>query len=332
MPTVTSVAQRCGFAHTAVCYGTTQELVEEVAPIIHAWLSQGDRVFVNLSADRLAALGAALGADADRVRWSDTHRWAPHPARRLRALHELVEREGRGGAVQLRFVGECAFPSSVPELAEEWVRFDAVLNEALAGAPVTMVCTYDVQALPEEVAAGVHRTHPILGLDPVVWSEGYRRPSELLDLPAALSDPPASAVRETGCVEPARARELVREVLAGRGDPGDRAAPPVQAAEDLAVVATELVTNAWQVGALSIGVWCWHDGAEIGVQVDDDGPGLRDPLAGYRRPAAGVVGGRGLWIARQLADLVEIAPNGLGTSVRARIWAAPTSPDRRPAA
>jgi anti-sigma regulatory factor (Ser/Thr protein kinase) len=96
-------------------------------------------------------------------------------------------------------------------------------------------------------------------------------------------------------------------------------------------VVTELVTNAWQVGAPSIEVWCWRDGGELGIQVDDDGPGLRDPLAGYRRPKKAVTGGRGLWIARQMADILEIASSERGTSVRARFfesWGHGMSADR----
>ena len=314
---MTSVADLRGFAHTAVSHGSTDELVDELAPTLRDWLSRRDRVFVNLTAERADALRSALGADADGARWSDTYHWAPHPARRLRAIQDLVEGEESHGSGQLRFVGECAFPAGVPALVAEWERFDAVLNEALADAPVTMVCTYDVDALPEGVAARVPCTHPMLGVDPVVPSESYRRLHEVLDRTGALASLPASATHEKGRVAPARARSLVRGMLGGAGAEGPRRP---QAVEDLAIVATELVTNAWQVGARSIEVWCWHDRGEMGVQVDDDGPGLRDPLAGYRRPASGVAGGRGLWISRQLADLLELAPNGAGTSVRARIF------------
>lgn len=318
--TVTSVADVEGFAHTAVQHGSTEELVGELTPLLREWLSRRDHVFVNLTADRVEALRAALGSGADRVRWTDTYDWAPHPARRLRAIQELLEDDDRAGPGRLRFVGECAFPAASPELAVEWERFEAVLNDVLADAPVTMVCTYDVNDLPEDLIERVPSTHPMLGVDPVVPNASYRRPLDVLHIPTALSPPPASATHEGGRVAPARARSLVRDVLSRVEATGPRTR---HALDDLAVVATELVTNAWQVQADSIDVWCWHEGDEMGVQVDDDGPGLRDPFAGYRRPASGVVGGRGLWIVRQLADLVEIASDGRGTSVRARIFERP---------
>lgn len=54
-------------------------------------------------------------------------------------------------------------------------------------------------------------------------------------------------------------------------------------------------------------------------QVDDRGPGVADALAGYRPPAGATVQGRGLWITRQLVDLLEVVPTPTGTSVRVRV-------------
>jgi hypothetical protein len=51
-------------------------------------------------------------------------------------------------------------------------------------------------------------------------------------------------------------------------------------------------------------------------QIDDEGLGVSDPLAGYLPPDPVAIGGRGCWLARQLIDLLQIAPTGAGTSVR----------------
>lgn len=307
-----------GFVHTAVSHRSTRELVAIVGPVVRGWLARRDRVFVNLAAERVAALRAALGEDADRVRWSDTYHWSPHPARRLRALQELVDGEERHGSGQLRYLGECAFPAGPPELVAEWERYDAVLNDALAAATVTVVCTYDAGTVPGGVTDHIASTHPFLGVDPFVPSDGYQPSLEYLAPPRTLSPLPESATGVVGRPTPAEARSLVRRVLRTPG--ATWSSRPVQAVDDLAVVATELVTNSWQVGAESIGVSCWRNDGEMGIQVDDDGPGLDDVFAGYRRPVSAHAGGRGLWIVRQMADLVEIASNGSGTSVRARVF------------
>ena len=305
-----------GLLHTALTYRSTDELAGVLVPLVAKWLSGGDRVIVSSGPRRMHALCSELGADAELVRWCDTSRWAPHPARRLRAIHEIVEDERRLGHGQVRFVGEHPFPPGVPELVTEWERFDAALNDALATAPLTMVCAFDVATVPAPVLEHVAGVHPMLGVDPALASTGYRRPDDFLGVSSGLPPLPADTSRLGGQVTPARARSLVKDVLGGEGVD----APASRAVDDFAVAVTELVTNAWQAGAGSIDVWCWQRRGEMGVQVDDDGPGLRAPLAGYRRPSPGALGGRGLWIVRQLVDLVEIAFDGLGTSVRARIF------------
>lgn len=311
----TSPAAR-GFEHTAVCHRSSAELVDALVPFVAAGLGDGDRVFVNLVPAGSAPLRAALGSDAARVRWTDSSTWQAHPARRLRAIHELVEVEA--GAGRMRFVGQCPFDAGDPELVTEWERFDAVLNRALAGVPVDMVCAYDAAALAPDVVGRAPLTHPRLGPLGGGGGEGantaYLEPEEYLaQHRVALPPVPPGAARVRGRVKPAEARALVRAFI--RPD----AALPRARVEDLVVAASEIVTNAWNVGASAIDVACWHAAGEIGLQVDDDGPGVDDPLLGYRRPDEGAPGGRGLWIVRQLADLVQIERTGHRTSVRVRI-------------
>ena len=58
----------------------------------------------------------------------------------------------------------------------------------------------------------------------------------------------------------------------------------------------------------------WTELDTLTCQVVDSGPGLLDPLTGYRRPD--MSGSRGLWLARQFVDdlLIGNAPGG-GCSV-----------------
>jgi len=54
-------------------------------------------------------------------------------------------------------------------------------------------------------------------------------------------------------------------------------------------------------------------------QIQDDGPGVADPLAGYVPAAEAMDAGRGLWLARQLVDLIQIVPKSTGTTVRLHV-------------
>lgn len=320
---MTGIDEVGGPLHTAVCHRTTDEALEHLVPFLEEALRHKDDVFVNLSADRGAALRAELGRDADRVRWSDTQHWYPHPGRRLRAIQDLVEGQARHGRGRLRFVGECAFAAGPPALVAEWERFDAVLNDALVGVPVSMVCTYDTSELAPELVERVGCSHPLLGLSPSVENAEYVAPADYLAQARSAPAPvPQGAERLSGRPKPAAVRALVQKVLRDAGLSEDRV-------DDISVAATEIATNAWQVGAEQIEVACWHQDGELGVQVDDDGPGLSDPLAGYRRPAPSDERGRGLWIVRQLADVLEIWPRDGGTSIRLRVFdRVPVDPSR----
>jgi anti-sigma regulatory factor (Ser/Thr protein kinase) len=107
----------------------------------------------------------------------------------------------------------------------------------------------------------------------------------------------------------------LRERIAARG---------ADAGVDTAVLADfEIAANEIAANAL------WHargprearvgivDGALV-CEVRDGGPGL-DPLTAYAPPAPGGSGGRGLWIAHQLADVVQVIPQGGGTRVRLEV-------------
>jgi len=311
---MTSVVEAEGLLHTTVFHRSTAEAIEQLVPFVEEGLRRKDDLFVNLSAERAASLLAALGEDADRVRWSDTHQWHPHPARRLRAIQELTDGITRHDGGRLRFIGECAFSAGSPHLVAEWERFDAVLNHALVGAPISMVCTYDLKQLSPDVFERARCSHPHIGLLPPIENEDYLAPGDYLAQQCGVPVPaPAGALRLSGSPAPHDARALVHQVLGGGGIGRQKVG-------DMMVAVTEIVTNSWQAGARHVEVACWYVDGEAGVQVDDDGPGLCDPLAGYRRPVPSEERGRGLWIARQLVDVLDVWPRDRGTVVRLRLF------------
>ena len=87
---------------------------------------------------------------------------------------------------------------------------------------------------------------------------------------------------------------------------------------DLSVALTEVLTNALRHGGGDVRLWAWADSESLICQVEDRGGGIVDPLAGYRPPRA-QANGRGLWLARQLVDLLQIVPGLQGTIVRLRV-------------
>jgi anti-sigma regulatory factor (Ser/Thr protein kinase) len=113
-------------------------------------------------------------------------------------------------------------------------------------------------------------------------------------------------------IDPANARAFVAERAARAGlSPGRRF--------DLQLAVTELLANALVHGGGKATVRVWVATGYLHCQVDDEGPGIADALAGYRPPGAAAGDGRGLWLARQVVDLLQIDSTAKGAAVRVRL-------------
>jgi anti-sigma regulatory factor (Ser/Thr protein kinase) len=86
-------------------------------------------------------------------------------------------------------------------------------------------------------------------------------------------------------------------------------------ANDLVLAVSEVTANTLRhtksTGSLAI----WHDANEVVCEIHDGGT-IADPLVGHRKPAPGASGGHGLWLVRQVCDLVELTSDADGTTVR----------------
>src|SRR3954465_7278795 len=60
-----------GFRHEALVYDGCDELLSRVVPFVRDGVAHGEPVMVAMTAAKLAALRAALGDDADHVRFAD---------------------------------------------------------------------------------------------------------------------------------------------------------------------------------------------------------------------------------------------------------------------
>lgn len=191
-----------------------------------------------------------------------------------------------------RLVGEPVWPSGPPEQVREWQRYESALNAILAPFPVSLLCLYDAGALDPAILVTARRTHP--------WIESDRRAtaSEDFEAPEAFlrrwrgegSPPPASAdvVAQVSDLGAARGLVLARAMAAGVD-------PEVSVA--LSIAANEVLTNALVHGGGDARLSIWAEGDRFLCQVEDEGEGIEDPLAGYRPPGDGS-GRRGLWLAR----------------------------------
>jgi anti-sigma regulatory factor (Ser/Thr protein kinase) len=127
-----------------------------------------------------------------------------------------------------------------------------------------------------------------------------------------MEPPPGEVDLDVNLAEPTALGPLRASLAAWSKDRGFAA----QAVDDVLLAATEIATNALRHGAPPVRVRGWYRRDVLVVQVDDSGGTAPPPGAGYAPPDKGSGSGRGLWIARQLADAVTIQADGTRTTVR----------------
>lgn len=85
---------------------------------------------------------------------------------------------------------------------------------------------------------------------------------------------------------------------------------------DLVLIAHELASNAIRHAGGGGRLRMWRVDEHVYCQVVDAGPGLPDPAAaGLKNAEPAAAGGRGLWIVRQLADLLDVGTDEAGTTI-----------------
>jgi anti-sigma regulatory factor (Ser/Thr protein kinase) len=86
-------------------------------------------------------------------------------------------------------------------------------------------------------------------------------------------------------------------------------------ANDLVLAVSEVAANTLRhtrsPGILAI----WHNEDEVVCEIRDEGT-ISDPLVGRSKPPPGASGGHGLWLVRQVCDLVELTSDANGTTIR----------------
>lgn len=88
--------------------------------------------------------------------------------------------------------------------------------------------------------------------------------------------------------------------------------------ESMIAAVNEIASNSIRHAGGRGSLRTWHDPAALTFEVRDSGR-LEDPEgAGRVQPPVGQIGGYGLYLARQLADEMQVRSDGGGTAVRLR--------------
>jgi anti-sigma regulatory factor (Ser/Thr protein kinase) len=196
-----------------------------------------------------------------------------------------------------------------------WTELDAALNVALVDVAATVLCLYPQLPLHLEVADGARRNHPLVLVDGALrHNPEHRGAREVLTdrggVPAPVLLGPPDQRMPFDTWQLVDVRDTVARAARAAGCDRDRVA-------DLVLAVNEVATNAVEHGSGDAHLALWTGTRELLCEVHDDGR-LVDPLPGLRAPHPSVPRGRGLWIARQLCDLLHVWADDTGTHVRIR--------------
>lgn len=310
MTTATSPSSG-GFRHEAMFYQGLDEFVAGTTAFLRDGIAAAEPILVVVGAAKIAALREALGQDCAHVQFADMAEVGANPARIIPAWQQFTGRHLRPGQT-VRGIGEPIYPERSPAELVECQGHEALLNAAFdGGLGWRLLCPYDVVALPEDVIDEAKRSHPILAAGGHYTSSD----SYLADHPSParwnqpLPRPPHDAHTHNvgqGGHTVAEVRALVRHYSGLDG---------LQLGKLLTAV-SEIVTNALVHGGGSAVVKLWHDNDIFVCDVHDRGRLNASPLLGRQEPTSTQPSGRGMWLAHQLCDLVQIRTSSAGTTVR----------------
>jgi len=294
--------------HEALFYDTESAYAAGAVEFIIDGLRAREAVLVMVAGDRVAALRSALGSEATRVEFADMRTVGRNPARiiprwqQFRALHP-------GEA--LRGIGEPVWPGRRPAELVEAQCHELLLNLAFADrANLRLLCPYDRDALPQDAIDHAHWSHPLLR------DERETRVSDAFcgDIATAVLTAPMPPVPESADAVGFDGTSL-RAVRRRVEEQAHRYGLDARRTGDFVLAVDEVATNSVRYGGGTGVMRCWEAEDALVCDIRDRGR-ITDPLVGRVRPAFSDVSGRGLWIANQVCDLVQVRSNASGTAVR----------------
>jgi predicted small metal-binding protein len=307
------------YRHECVFYDGIDEFLAMVVPFLRAGLELDQAMMVAVVEPRLSAVREALGPDAERVDFVDMAELGHNPARIIPAWREFVERSaGRS----MRGVGEPIWAGRREAEIAEGQLHEALLNSSVdQDTPLWLLCPYDISALDQTIIDEAWRSHPVV-------SRSSRDSGRSESAPAAIDridyggddhfrtlfeealPTPTGLPTQLPATDPAT---LATDVLRGAAAAG----LPAQRSTRLATAVAEIVAAGCPESAVSVRMW--REKAALVCEVGDTGV-VDDALIGRRNGFAAPSRERGIRLANELCDLVQVRSSAGGTTVRLHAW------------
>ncbi|HEY7105790.1 MAG TPA: sensor histidine kinase [Acidimicrobiia bacterium] len=315
MTTAGPDVEPASFRHEAFLYAGDEEFLRGTAEFVRDAHEADEPILVVVGATKIAALRDELGRDAESTHFADMSEVGHNPAWIIPAWQEFLAAHSEDGAA-VRGIGEPIWPGRSDAEVAECQRHEELMNVAFTGGrPWWLLCPYDVAELEDDVIAAARRAHPF-----VLCDGAHHDCPDMVDLESmaapydgALPEPPPGAATLTFTT--AEALSAVRDHVARCAEAAGMGPTETRS---LVLAADEIATNSLRHGGGTGTLRTWPTSTGVVCEIRDAGT-IADPLVGRRLPPAGRAGGRGVWIANHLCDLVQIRSNARGTTVRLHV-------------
>ncbi|HEX2360618.1 MAG TPA: sensor histidine kinase [Jiangellaceae bacterium] len=295
--------------HEAFFYANTNGFLAGAMPFLRAGLDAGGPVLAAVPAAGIDALQRALGGEADLVSYVDMTQAGRNPTGIIPMVLQAFAEEHPGRRTFM--IGEPVWPERSAAGYLTAVQHEALINLAFAEQDAAILCSYGPSGVHATAVEDVGRTHPF------VLQNGTRNASVQYADPTTvaatcllpLPDPPATA--ETMAFGAAGLR-AIRSLVGTHGTQAGLSEDRIREFQ-IAVneVATNTIVHTDGPGRLRI----WRDDDAVVCEIRDEGR-ITDPLAGRRRVAPDQTDGRGLLLASVMSDLLQIAVDESGNTIR----------------
>lgn len=301
------------FRHEALPYAGADDFVDRAAPVVLDALAAGDPVLIAIDPAKIELLRDCLGSASRAVAWKDIRGVGGNPARIIPLWRRFVDRHATHR--RLLGFGEPIWQGRGPAELVEAQHHERLLNLAFADTPnFTLLCPYDTELLGVDVVREANRSHPL-----IAESGGDRTSVDYPGLAAisghglpTLPEPAEEPVEFTIRTGNANVRSLLAPHVFAAGLGAARA-------DDLTLAILAVADGMGRAAARQV-VRVWRESGSVLTELRD----LRapdDPLAGREWPPPAAGAARGLWLANQLCDLVQVRSHGSGAVVRLHVTA-----------
>ena len=301
--------------HAAAVYDSDHDLRTRILTFLMDGLARREKVVAIVPQRTGEILGAALGSGAMMVQWGLPGLTYHHLGRAAETIRNyLAERRAAGDPTRLLTENDVDGGLRGPGRMAGYLRAESAADGLYGSHGFPWLCLYDRRRYSPGVLADAERVHPhvldergepLLNkdyVDPATYLSAHPGPVSVVPAEVPL-DLELADINDLGGL-----RRQAGDAARGLGlDPAD-----TRLAE---VAAGEVLANAFRHGVPPGRVRVWREADAVLIRVDSAGPGPEVAVSGFSPPDLAAGSGAGLWVTRQIADVVHVETRRDGTSV-----------------